>query len=385
MIVKDLYRPPRLSIFVSEKPVPSSNHTIMQEIIFSFITAFSLTYFAIPPIIQIALEKNLCDQPVERSSHKLPTPSLGGIAMFGGIVFSLVLWTPRDAFSDLQYIFSSFILIFLIGAKDDIAPVSPIKKMGAQLIAASILVFKSGIQLTSFHGLFGLYAPLPTWICIGLSIFTIIVIMNAFNLIDGINGLAGSIVALVTGTLGCWFWMANEMAYAILAFSTAGAVLSFLRYNYTPAQIFMGDTGSLILGMICSILIIKFIEFNAFEGHPSAYLFRSVPVVAIGIMIIPLFDTFRVFVTRVLRGQSPFKADRRHIHHLLTDAGFSHTKATGILILTNMLFIMLVFSLDSILDLHLLLLLIIILATGSTYVLHKAVVLRHQKKEISNA
>lgn len=353
----------------------------MQEIIFSFITAFSLTYFAIPPIIQIALEKNLCDQPDERRSHKVPTPSLGGIAMFAGILFSLVLWTPQMAFGDLQYIFCSFILIFLIGTKDDISPVSAIKKMGAQFIATVILVFKSNIRLTSLHGLFGWHNALPDWWSVVLSIFTIIVIMNAFNLIDGINGLAGSVVALITGTLGCWFWLIDEMAYTVLAFSTAGAVLSFLRYNLTPARIFMGDTGSLILGMICAILIIRFIEFNAGASSTSAYLFNSVPVVAIGIMIIPLFDTFRVFVTRAIRGQSPLKADRRHIHHLLIDFGFSHTQATGILMLTNMLFMMIVFSLDSILNIHALLLLIILLATSLTYFLHRSLVLKNQVKQ----
>lgn len=352
----------------------------MQEITLSFITAFSLTYFAIPPIIHIALEKNLCDQPNERRVNKEPTPSLGGIAMFGGILFSLVLWTPRGAFGDLQYIFCSFILIFLIGARDDIFPVSATKKMGAQFIAAAILVFKSSIRLTSLYGLLGWHGVLPEWLSLALSIFTIIVIMNAFNLIDGINGLAGSLVALISGTLGCWFWLVDEMAYTVLAFSTAGAVLSFLRYNLTPAKIFMGDTGSLILGMICAILVIRFIEVNANATDTSAYLFKSVPVVAIGIMIIPLFDTFRVFVTRALRGQSPFKADRRHIHHLLIDYGYSHNQATGILMLTNMLFMMLVFSLDGILNIHVLLLLVILLATSSTYILHRSLVQKKQNK-----
>lgn len=352
----------------------------MQEIILSFITAFSLTYFAIPPIIQIALDKNLCDQPDERRVHKEPTPSLGGIAMFGGILFSLVLWTPQMVFDDLQYIFCSFILIFLIGAKDDISPVSASKKIGAQFIAAIILVFKSEIQLTSLHGLFGFHGMLPEWFSALISIFTIIVIMNAFNLVDGINGLAGSLVALITGTLGCWFWMIDEMAFTVLAFSTAGAVLSFLRYNLTPAKIFMGDTGSLILGMICAILIIQFIEFNASGTSASAYLFASEPVVAIGIMIIPLFDTFRVFVTRILRGQSPFKADRRHIHHLLIDFGFSHTQATGILVLTNMLFMLIVFTLDGLVEIHLLLLIVIGSAISSTYFLHRSLVLKKQKQ-----
>ena len=125
----------------------------MLEIFLSFVTAFTLTYFAIPPIIQIALDKNLCDQPGERRSHKVATPSLGGIAMFGGIIFSLFLWTPLHEFGKLQYVLCSFILIFLIGAKDDISPVAANKKIIAQLIASSILVLKADIHLTSLYGL----------------------------------------------------------------------------------------------------------------------------------------------------------------------------------------------------------------------------------------
>lgn len=346
----------------------------MQEIVLCFVTAFSLTYFAIPPIITIALDKNLCDQPGERRSHITPTPSLGGIAIFGGILFSMLLWTPMEIFGNLQYIFCSFILIFLIGAKDDISPVAPSKKIGAQFIAAIILAFKSNIQLTSLYGLAGYHGPLPELVAGGLSVFTILVIMNAFNLIDGINGLAGSIVALVTGTLGCWFYMAEHMEYAILAFSTTGAVLSFLRYNLSPAKIFMGDTGSLILGMICAILIIEFIDLNETLASDVAFRFDAIPVVAIGIMVIPLFDTLRVFTTRILRGKSPFEADRRHIHHLLIDYGLSHMQATGVLIFINVLFIVLVFSLDKIINMHLLLVLILALAGGATLWLHRAVI-----------
>jgi UDP-N-acetylmuramyl pentapeptide phosphotransferase/UDP-N-acetylglucosamine-1-phosphate transferase len=346
----------------------------MQEIALCFITAFSLTYFAIPPIITIALEKNLCDHPGERRSHQTPTPSLGGIAMFGGILFSLVLWTPMEVFGSLQYIFCSFILIFLIGAKDDISPVAASKKMGAQFIAAIILAFKSNIQLTSLYGLAGLHGPLPELVAGALSVFTILVIMNAFNLIDGIDGLAGSIVALVTGTLGCWFYLADHMEYAILAFSTMGAVLSFLRYNLSPSKIFMGDTGSLILGMICAILIIKFINFNEALAPDVVFRFKAIPVVAIGIMMIPLFDTLRVFITRILRGSSPFRADRRHIHHLLIDFGLSHMQATGALIFINVIFIVLVFSLDKALNMHWLLVLILSLASGATYWLHRSVI-----------
>ena len=353
--------------------------SILLVIVLSFITAFTLTYFAIPPIIHIALEKNLVDEPGERRSHDTRTPSLGGIAIFAGIIFSLVMWTPFNQFSQLQYILGAFIILFLIGAKDDISPVAANKKIIAQLIAATILVLKANIQLTSLYGLLGIDGTLPNWIYIVVSIFTIFVIINAFNLIDGINGLAGSLAILISGTLGAWFFMAGRMEFATLAFSTSGAVLAFLRYNYTPAKIFMGDTGSLILGMVCAILVIKFIDLNYHLQIGNPYRFNAVPAVAIGIMILPLFDTLRVFTTRIIRGNSPFRADRRHIHHLLIDYGYSHMSATAILIFVNAFFIVLVFSLDKyMVDMHIILLFIILISTTMTFYLHKSVLRKNK-------
>ena len=343
------------------------------DIILSFLTAFTLTYFAIPSIISISKAKKLFDEPGERSSHTVSTPSLGGIAIFAGAIFGIVLWTPVEDFGKLQYILCAFIILFLIGAKDDIDPVSPYKKLIGQVLAASILVFKSNIKLTSFYGLFSLHDELNTWLYILLSILVILVIINAFNLIDGINGLAGSIGGLIMATLGCWFLMVDEKEFAIVAFATAGAVVAFLKYNFTPAKIFIGDTGSLLIGIVCAILIIKFVDFNDELplGHP--FKFESVPAVALGIMILPLFDTLRVFITRILRGKSPFHPDRRHIHHLLIDFGFTHMQATSILVFVNAVFILFVFSLDNI-EVHQLLLLVLIIAIILTYLLHVLVV-----------
>ena len=177
----------------------------MFVITLSFLTAFTLTYFAIPSIIQIARAKHLYDEPVERSSHHINTPSLGGVGIFAGAIFSIVLWTPFEDFGNLQYILCALLILFLIGAKDDIAPVSPTKKLVGQFMAASILVFKSNICLDSMYGFLGFHTQLPEFLSVALSIFTILVITNAFNLIDGINGLAGSVGALIAGTLGCWF------------------------------------------------------------------------------------------------------------------------------------------------------------------------------------
>ncbi|MEL6941810.1 MAG: MraY family glycosyltransferase [Bacteroidota bacterium] len=215
----------------------------MYEMILAFITAFTLTYFLIPPIVKVARKKGLCDEPGERRSHTVSTPSLGGIAIFAGLTFSVVLWTPFEFFGNLQYILCAFLIIFLIGAKDDIDPVSPKVKIAAQLLAAFILVYKSKIKISSLYGLFGLY-ELSDWVAVPLSIFTIIVIINAFNLIDGINGLSGSIGTLTFSIFGIWFYLVRSPELAIVAFAMVGAIVAFLRYNITPAQIFMGDTGT---------------------------------------------------------------------------------------------------------------------------------------------
>lgn len=336
----------------------------MYVIIASFLTAFTLTYFTIPSIIFIAKEKHLFDEPGERSSHTVKTPSLGGIGIFVGAIFAIVLWTPFQEFGNLQYILCSFIIIFLIGAKDDILPVSPTKKLIGQVLAASILVFKSNIELTSFYGLFGIHQELGRVFYILFSLFTILVIINAFNLIDGINGLAGSIGVLIAGVLGSWFFMIGRIELAIVAFTTAGAALAFLRYNFTPAKIFMGDTGSLLLGIVSAILIIKFIDLNYYLDNQNPYKFKAAPAVAIGILILPLFDTVRVFVTRIVRGGSPFKPDRRHIHHLLIDYGFSHMQATATLVFVNVVFIALVFASHEFMEMHLLLFVLVFIATA---------------------
>lgn len=354
----------------------------MFVIVLSFLTAFTLTYFAIPSIISIARAKNLYDEPTERSSHTISTPSLGGIGIFAGAIFSIVLWTPFGDFGNLQYILCAFIIIFLIGAKDDMSPISPYKKLFGQVFAAFILVFKSDIQLKSLYGFAGLGAELPQWAYIVISLLTILFIVNAFNLIDGINGLAGSVGALIAATLGCWFFLIDRIEFAIVAFATVGAILAFLKYNYTPAKIFMGDTGSLLIGLVCSILIIQFIDINygLNDGHP--FKFYSSPVVAMGVMILPLYDTIRVMVTRALRGQSPLYPDRRHIHHLLIDLGFSHMQATAALVFVNVVFISFVFSAHQQVEMHVLLLIILAVASAMTYYLHMSVVRKNLKRSV---
>jgi UDP-GlcNAc:undecaprenyl-phosphate/decaprenyl-phosphate GlcNAc-1-phosphate transferase len=319
----------------------------MYDIIPSFITAFIISFFAIPSIIKIAIEKNLCDEPDERRSHTLRTPSLGGIGIFAGLIFSITFWIPFNTCDHpeqayIKYILCAYIIIFLIGAKDDIIPLSPVKKFAGQLLAAFILVYQAKIQLTSMYGIFGMN-EIPEWLSIILSAFTIIVIINAFNLIDGINGLAASMGIISCAAFGIWFYIYGRLDLAVLASASIGALMAFLYYNITPAKIFMGDTGSLLVGLTASILAISFIESN--KNWHDGWFIESVPAVAIGVLIIPLFDTLRVFTLRAIRGKSPFNPDRTHVHHLLLDIGYSHIQSTLILVFVNISFIVLAYIL----------------------------------------
>lgn len=300
-----------------------------------------MTFYAIPSIIKVARVKHLMDEPGQRSSHEEVTPSLGGIAIFAGVMISIVLWTPFELFGDLQYILASFTIIFLIGVKDDILPMSPSRKFAGEFLAAMILVTQSNIRITNFQGLLGVY-EINYWLSIFITLVTILMIINAFNLIDGINGLSAMLTILITVFMTAWFFLVDELALSLISFSTTGACVGFMYYNISPAKIFMGDTGSLFIGLICSALAIQFVEINLIIADESKYAVAAAPVIVIGILALPVLDTLRVFAGRILRGRSPFAAERNHIHHLTIDSGLSHMEATVILTLFNALLVYLV-------------------------------------------
>jgi len=331
---------------------------IMYQIILCFLTAFILTYIAIPSIINIAKVKKLTDEPGERTSHSKSIPTLGGIGIFAGVVFSIILWTPFQVFGNLQYILCAFVIIFLVGAKDDILPLTPYKKILGQVFAAAILVFKANVRITSFYGILGIQ-ELPLWFCIVFSLFTILVIINAFNLIDGINTLCASTGVLICVTLGYWFKETDQVVLSIISFALVGSLVAFMKFNISPAKIFMGDTGSMLVGTICAILAISFIEVNK-TMEPSELKIVSAPAFAIAILFIPLYDTLRVFIIRIFNGRSPFTPDKQHIHHVLISLGMNHLQATSILISVNTLVIMLTFSLLEIGNFNLLLMILLL-------------------------
>ncbi len=314
----------------------------MDNIILSAVLAFLVTFFAIPVIIQVAKDKKLFDEPDERKVHKTVIPTLGGLGIFAGFIIATLMGVPSGITSELQYFAAAAIVIFFLGIKDDILILSASKKFIGQLIAAGIVIKFAGVQITNMHGFLGIY-EIPHIASIVLTIFTIIVITNSFNLIDGVDGLAGSLGLLTTLVFGTYFYFAGQLTYAVMAFALAGSIIGFLIYNFSPAKIFMGDTGSLLLGLINSILVIKFINV---AGNPvSPVPFAAAPAIGFAILMIPLFDTLRVFGLRILDRRSPFSPDRTHVHHFLLDLGLSHKMVTFTCIAVNIGFIALAFFL----------------------------------------
>ncbi len=291
-----------------------------------FFSAFAFTLFAIPFVIHLVKRFRLYDVPDSRKLHQSPIPTLGGIAIAGGMLAGILLWMPwgNDPMH-IAFIFS-FLILLGTGITDDIKNLPARNKFLIQIALASLMAL-AGVRITSLEGFLGIY-ELPVSYQYALTILTITGVTNAFNLIDGIDGLAGTIGFMSLITTGLFLLLSGDTSTAIIAFGLSGALLAFLYYNFNPAQIFMGDSGSLIVGFVTAVLCIRLLQVNA--GAESPVLSHS-PVFITGIVFIPVFDTIRVFYSRMRRGISPFQADRSHIHHLLTNKGLSHALSTRII------------------------------------------------------
>jgi UDP-N-acetylmuramyl pentapeptide phosphotransferase/UDP-N-acetylglucosamine-1-phosphate transferase len=221
-----------------------------------------------------------------------------------------------------------------LGIKDDLSGLNPYKKFLGQIIAAFTVAVFGDYRISSFYGIFGI-SELPYWVSILFTIFVFLVIINGFNLIDGIDGLAVSIGILSSLFFGMWFFNIPEPnQYYIVAIALAGAAVSFLRINISPDKMFMGDTGSMFLGYIAAFLAIVFIEKHS-EVCPF-FNIQSSPVLAMAIIFLPIYDTTRSFFVRIVKGKNPFKPDKNHVHHLLIRLGFTHLQATITLVIYSL-------------------------------------------------
>lgn len=271
----------------------------------------------------MAYHKNLYDKPDgERKIHDRYVPSLGGIALFSAVFLGFSVSGFAELVPGYPYLAAALAMLFFTGLKDDIVGLSPLKKLVVEITAALLVIYGSGFLIDNLYGVFGVGA-MPGWVSVPLTVFTMIVVMNAFNLIDGIDGLAAGVGILASLFFGVVFWMSGVPAMAVLALFTALVLTGFLFHNFRPASIFMGDSGSLVIGFLLAVLAVNFVGLGSNSTYVN-YFGNTSPVLPAVFLVIPLFDTLRVFTKRAITKRSPFSPGTDHIHHVLLGCGLSH-------------------------------------------------------------
>ena len=316
----------------------------MLSLILTCLLAFCATLVGMPSLIAVAKRKHLVDEPTEaRKIHHRSVPTIGGLMVFAALMSSsLVSFAIQQPESNHLHVWVGILgaamLVFFMGLKDDIVVMSASRKLFVHMAVGAYLVGALDLRIDDFGGLFGL-GHIPFWVSAPFSWFVYIVVVNAVNLIDGLDGLIGGFGTIVMMAFGVWFFQTGDLASAIVALSTAGALMGFLVFNFNPARIFMGDGGSLLLGLIVYAMAIRVMQTPADVALDGLVQ----PVAAMCMLAYPLVDTLRVFTLRVLDGRSPFSPDRWHIHHKLMELGLGHKKSSGAIWLYTLFFVLLAY------------------------------------------
>lgn len=328
-------------------------------VLFSFLISYKLY----PAIIYLSYVKNLSKLPEQRSSHAHKTPTMGGIGIFFGFALTLAfmgsILKKYLQMDDLLDLMASLLILFFIGLKDDLLVISPQKKLLAQLLAAGVVIIFSDTYIVSFYGICGIY-ELPYIISLIFTFFVFVLVINAYNLIDGIDGLAGAIALIIGTFFGFYFLVNKQFTQVLVSFSLIGSLIAFLKFNVSPARkIFMGDTGTMVIGFIIMYQSINFLTVNQTVG--TSFSVKNAPIFILALLSLPLTDTLRVFIIRIKNGNSPFKPDRNHIHHYFLDFGFTHLQATILISLLSLTVVLSAFLLQD-LNINLALFLITIIS-----------------------
>ena len=300
--------------------------------------SFIVSYLVIPRIISIVRIKNLMDKPNQRSSHKEKTPTMGGVAFFASLLSSLYFLQVYDSHKLGLSLVIGLLILFYIGIKDDLVGVSPRTKIIGQMLSFIFVMDSNELSITSLNGFLSFY-ELPLWISYFLGIFIIISIVNAYNLIDGINGSASMVGIMIFSIFSYIFYQTEDYYFVLLSISSIGCLSAFLRYNISKKNsIFMGDTGSLLIGFVIGVCTLRFLNLPIERLSMANINYYNKFVLVFIILYIPFVDTMRVFLIRILKHRSPFFADRNHIHHIMIDyMKLSHIQASLLLALFNLL------------------------------------------------
>ncbi|MDR2383470.1 MAG: undecaprenyl/decaprenyl-phosphate alpha-N-acetylglucosaminyl 1-phosphate transferase [Prevotellaceae bacterium] len=308
------------------------------ELAISFVTALIIGFFSIPKVVKVAVKKDLVAKPNHRTSHTGRIPNVGGVSIFISFVLAFLTASNFSLDNKMQFLVFTVLVLFFVGLYDDVMIISARRKLWGELIGIAGMIFLGNIRLTNLHGFFGIH-EITYLASVLLTFFVTIVIINAINLIDGIDGLASGVGIIISLFFGIYFYLTDNQQLSVVAFSLLGALVPFFIYNVFAkrSKIFMGDAGALVLGVVLSALTISFNEANISVTSP--YHIVNAPMVSICILVLPMFDTIRVFIIRLFNKKSPFSPDKNHLHHMFLALGYNHKQAMGILLFINMIYI----------------------------------------------
>lgn len=317
--------------------------------ILATLTAFTVGFLVTPILIKFLKRMQLGDTPGGRKIHKSFIPSMGGISFVVAVTVALSIWGWQYPLPDIRYLLGAICIMFFVGFRDDLVEMKASHKILGQLIAVVLVIGASDIRIRDFHGFLGI-GELNLYFSYVFSAFTLLALTNAFNLIDGLDGLAGTMAMITFSFLGVWFLYYGLDSYALICFTFMGAILAFLVFNWHPAKIFMGDTGSLTLGFTMGALVMAFMEVNQALPAGSTWKFEPSFSAGVALLMFPLYDMGRVFTRRISQGKGPMTPDKSHVHHFLMRMGFTHDKVTFILASLQLVFIFLIFILQDFSD-----------------------------------
>jgi UDP-N-acetylmuramyl pentapeptide phosphotransferase/UDP-N-acetylglucosamine-1-phosphate transferase len=304
-------------------------------------TAFTITFLFLPVLIKLLSDWKVFDSPGKHKIHSHSAPSMGGVCILMGAVFAQLIGLHLADWVAFRFLYITIAMMFITGLRDDILTLTPRQKLIGQLLPIVIMVVFGETTLWSFYGTVFEGIVFPDIVAWAITIFTVVILTNGYNLIDGLDGLAGTVGTISLICFGVWFHRAGDFPTALISLSFAGALMAFLYFNWEPSRIFMGDTGALVLGLLLSYLTIRFINANYLLPAESPIRFSSSVGTAVMVMIIPVFDTLRVIILRLRKLQSPFRADKNHLHHQFLKLGFSHAKTVMIIAGLHLFFVIL--------------------------------------------
>ena len=322
-----------------------SNINIVSVLI--FVNSFFLVYIIIPKIRGVIISHKLHDHPDDRSSHNISVPTMAGVSFFITLIMTVFFIQNFDADKIGLNLNAAVTLVFMVGLKDDLVLTSPRSKLVMEILAILFLLFSIHMQVFSLDGFLGIY-EIPKLFSYPLVILLLLSIINAYNLIDGVDGLSSVIAIIIFSIFAIIFLDSTNYFYFLICLSFIGMLLAYLIYNFSHTQkIFMGDTGSLIVGFCIAFCTLKYLAMDVSSLSFVFFKPENKLIVLAGIIWIPLFDMLRVIGVRLLNGGNPFYPDRNHIHHILVDCGMAHYKIALLFGVINCIIIVLILSLSS--------------------------------------